>query len=136
MVPLCTLTLSNGRRCQAVALRNQRFCRHHIGNHRQHTRERRLGQRLDRLSDRLDEMNAAKLLSFLHQILIPLSKTLTRYPELQHTLIYTLDRLNEINTLESNIYKIILENHELTAQLQAIHSKNRNLQPSLAESNT
>ena len=112
----CTLImLSTGKRCGGVALRGKPFCYHHDGNHKEHTRERILCQRLDRLGDKLDAMDTAQLLNFLQQKLTALPKTLSRFPEVSYALVYTLDRIGEITSLESTLRRFLQQNQQFVA---------------------
>lgn len=112
---LCTLILNSGKRCGSPALRGKRFCYHHSGNHRNHTRDRRLIHRLERLSSFYDGMNTAEMLLTLHRQLSKLTKTLTRFPEVAHTLTYTLDRIEAITVLESLLIDQLQQNQKFAA---------------------
>ncbi|MGB0125308.1 MAG: hypothetical protein WA400_01235 [Silvibacterium sp.] len=132
----CTLILpSSGKRCGGVALRGKPFCYHHDGNHKEHTRERILCQRLDRLGDRLAAMDTAQLLNFLQQKLTALPKTLSRFPEVSYALVYALDRLGEITSLESTLRWFVQQNQQFAASLQAMSSESSNL-PAISPKST
>ena len=115
---LCTLIMPSGKRCGGMALRNQRFCWAHIRTHRALERERILGSILDRLGDKIAAMDTGELLNFLHQKLGRLQKTLRRYPEVGYTLTVTLDRIEEIDRMESNLRLQIKQNHQLLEEIR------------------
>lgn len=117
-VALCTLVMPSGKLCRAVALRNQPFCRAHSQTHQIYERERTLGSILDRLGDKMAAMDTGDLLDFLHQQLGRLQKTLRRYPDIAYTLTVTLDRIDEINQMQSNLKQQIQQNHMLLAQIR------------------
>ena len=117
-VRLCALVFVSGKRCGSPALRNQLYCYHHAGNHRAYTRDRFLCDRLGRIREKLDAMPASALLNFLHQQLCNLPKTLHRFPEIDFTLTYTLDRIEEITALESVLSSFLQQNQELAPMLQ------------------
>lgn len=99
----CALIISaTGRRCGSITLRGQQFCRHHAANHLPLTGERDLRQRLDRITEKLDAMDILQTLDFLREKLVTMQKTLRRFPEVAHTLTYTLDRLERARSLKSN----------------------------------
>jgi hypothetical protein len=112
-VRLCALVFVSGKRCGSPALRNQPYCYHHAGNHQAYTRDRYLCDRLGRIREKLDAMPASALLNFLHQQLCNLPKTLHRFPEIDFTLTYTLDRIEEITALESTLSSLLQQNQEL-----------------------
>lgn len=118
--PLCTLILSTGKRCGSPALRGKRFCYHHSRNHLDHTRDRRIARRLERLSVRLDSMSTAELLQTLHRQLGTLPKTLSRYPEVSCTLNNALGRLKAIITLESILYEYKHHNQKFASYLTRV----------------
>jgi hypothetical protein len=133
--PQCKLILpATGKRCGSLALRGQPFCYHHTGKQREYCRERMLNHRLDRLGEQLNAMGAAQLLNFLQQKLAPFVKTFVRNPEVGYTLVYTLDRLAEITTLESILRQFLQQNQEFAARAQAISNTSRNMQANHAES--
>ena len=138
--PLCTTILADGKRCGSPALRGKRFCFHHTGNHRNYTRERRLACRLEGLSSHYDGMNTAEMLLTLHRQLSKLTKTLTRFPEVAHTLTYTLDRLTAITTLESMLMEQLQYNQKFAAYIRGAdaesasspqHRRNQQLRPGI-----
>ena len=112
-VRLCALVFVSGKRCGSPALRNQPYCHHHAGNHQAYTRDRYLCDRLGRIREKLDAMPASALLNYLHQQLCTLPKTMHRFPEINFTLTYTLDRIEEITALESVISSFLQQNQEL-----------------------
>jgi hypothetical protein len=112
-VRLCALVFVSGKRCGSPALRNQPYCYHHAGNHQAYTRDRYLCDRLGRIREKLDAMPASALLNFLHQQLCNLPKTLHRFSEIDFTLTYTLDRIEEITALESVLSSFLQQNQEL-----------------------
>lgn len=131
----CALILPDtGRRCGSVALRSQQFCRHHAENHLPLTGERQLCERLDRLTKKMDGMDIPQLLEFLRAKLITLQKTLRRFPEVAHTLTYSLDRLEAAKSPKSITSKLPQQNQKLTPQHQAILNKIRYLQSKSLES--
>ena len=133
----CTLImLSSGNRCRGVALRNKPFCYHHDGNQKKHTRERNLCQRLDRLGDKLDAMDTAQLLNFLQQKLTTLPKTLSRFPEVSYTLVYALDRLGEITSLESALRHYVSQYQQFARYQSAVPSQFNSLQATSPQSIT
>jgi hypothetical protein len=119
---------SSGKRCGGVAVRGKRFCCHHTGNHRPLSRERILCERLGRIGEKLDAMDTAELLNFLHQKLGTMTKTCLRFPEVSYTLTYALDRLCEITSLESTLHLFLTQNQQFAASLQASSSHSSNLQ--------
>lgn len=131
----CALILpATGRRCGSVALRGQQFCRHHAENHLPLTGERHLCQRLDRLTQNMDNMDMPLLLNFLREKLVALQKTLRRFPEVAHTLTYTLDRLEAANPPQSNTSRLPQQDQKLTALNQAILNEIRNFGVKYSES--
>jgi len=133
-VPQCTLIMPSGKRCGGVAMRGKRFCYHHTGNQRQLTRERIMCERLDRIGARMDAMDTAELLCFLHQKLGTMTKTCLRFPEVGYTLTYTLDRLTEITSLESTLRMFLAQNQQFAGRVQASRSHSSNLQGRSPES--
>ena len=130
----CTLLLPSGKRCRSFALRGKAFCHFHIHNHRLLARERFVSQRLDQVEAQVAAMSTAQLLHFLQQNLTTLPHTLARYPEVSYTLIYTLDRLDEISVLESSLRLFLEQNQEFAAMVEAKMNELRNLQTSVPES--
>jgi hypothetical protein len=125
--PLCTLVMPSGKRCGSPALRGKPFCYHHVRKHRDYTRDLMLVLRFDRLGDQLDAMDTPQLLNFLHQKLATLTKTFRRFPEVGFTLVYTLDRIGEITSLESTLRLFLQQNQEFAARAQAIPNQSRNI---------
>jgi hypothetical protein len=122
---LCTLLMPSGKLCCGVALRNQPFCRAHSSTHRLYERDQALNPILDRLGEKIAAMGTGQLLDFLHQKLVRLPKTLSRFPDIAYTLTVTLDRLDEINQMESDLKQQIEQNHMLLAQIHEFqHSSN------------
>jgi hypothetical protein len=117
-VALCTLVMPSGKRCRAVALRNQSFCRAHSGTHRLCERDRAFNPILERLGDKIAAMDTSELLNFLFHKLGRLPKTLSRFPDIAYTLTATMDRLDEINQMESNLKQQIQQNHILLTKIQ------------------
>ncbi|HEX5234623.1 MAG TPA: hypothetical protein VFW25_04755 [Silvibacterium sp.] len=109
--------MPSGRRCRAVALRNQRFCRSHAATHGLYERENIVGPTLDRLAAKAAEMTTDELLGFLHEKLGRLQKTMNRFPDVRYILIAALDRITEITQMESILKQQIQQNHMLLAQL-------------------
>lgn len=131
----CALILpATGRRCGSVALRGQQFCRHHVENHLPLTGERHLCQRLDRLTQKMDDMDIPLLLDFLREKLVILQKTVRRFPEVAHTLTYTLDRLEATKSPKSNTSRLPQQDQKLTALNQAILNEIRNFGVNFPES--
>ena len=130
-VRLCALIYVSGKRCGSPALRNQPYCYHHAGNHQAYTRDRYLCDRLGRIREKLDAMPASALLNFLHQELCKLPKTLHRFPEIDFTLTYTLDRIEEITALESVFSSFLQQNQELAPMLQPKPNQTGNLPTTL-----
>ena len=130
-VRLCALIYVSGKRCGSPALRNQPYCYHHADNHQAYTRDRYLCDRLGRIREKLDAMPASALLNFLHQELCKLPKTLHRFPEIDFTLTYTLDRIEEITALESVFSSFLQQNQELAPMLQPKPNKTGNLPTAL-----
>jgi hypothetical protein len=126
-VRLCALVFVSGKRCGSPALRNQPYCYHHAGNHQAYTRDRYLCDRLGRIREKLDAMPASALLNFLHQQLCNLPKTLHRFPEIDFTLTYTLDRIEEITALESVFSSFLQQNQELAPMLHRNPKQTGNL---------
>lgn len=125
---LCALIMpATGKRCGSLALRGEQFCYHHAANHKQFTGERDLCQRLDRLTQKLDDMDIPVLLDFLREKLVTLQKTLRRFPEVAHTLTYTLDRLEAAKYPKSNTSQIPQQNQKFALQQQALLNQIRNL---------
>jgi hypothetical protein len=110
--------MPTGKRCGSPAQRDKAFCYHHLGNHRVFTRERLVCERLDRLGEKLDAMNAAELLNFVHRKLCTLPKTLTRFPEVSYTVTYALDRLSEIAALESTLRSFVQQNQDFAGMFR------------------
>jgi len=130
-VRLCALVFVSGKRCGSPALRNQLYCHHHAGNHQAYTRDRYLCDRLGRIRKKLDAMPASALLNFLHQQLCTLPKTLHRFPEIDFTLTYTLDRIDEIYALKSRISSLLQQNQELAPMLHPNLNQTENLPTTL-----
>jgi len=125
---LCKLVMpSTGKRCGSPALRGKPFCYHHAENHRDYARERRLVLRLDHLGHQLNAMDTPELLNFLHQKLTTLAKTYRRFPEVGYTLVHTLDRIEEITSLESRLRQLLQQNQEFAARAQAIPNQFTNI---------
>jgi hypothetical protein len=124
---LCALVFPSGKRCGSIALRNQSYCYHHAGNHQAYSRDRFLCERLGRVREKLDAMPASSLLNFLHQQLCTLPKTMHRFPEVDFTLTYTLDRIDEIKALESTISSFLQQNQELAPMLHSKPNQTENL---------
>lgn len=133
-VPQCTLIMTSGKRCGGVAMRGKRFCYHHTGSHRQRSRERILGERLDRLGVKMDAMDTAELLCFLYQKLGTMTKTCLRFPEVGYTLTYALDRLGEVTSLEATLRLFLTQNQQFAARAQASRNDSSNLQRRSLES--
>lgn len=131
----CTLIKPYGNRCGAMALRGKRFCYHHNGNHQKVTRDRLLVQRLDCLTEKMNAMDAAALLNFLHHQLSGLTQTLIRFPIVAHTVVYTIERIGEITSLESAIRTFLSQYQEHVASLQAAPIETSNLPETSPESN-
>lgn len=133
--PLCALIMpATGKRCASFALRGEQFCYHHAANHLPLAGERDLCQRLGRLTEKLDAMDVPVLLDFLREKLVTLQKTLRRFPEVAHTLTYTLDRLEEAKSLKSNTSPLSQQNQKPTPQQQAILNQIMNLRAKSLES--
>lgn len=124
---LCALVFPSGKRCGSIALRNQSYCYHHAGNHQAYSRDRFLCERLGRVKEKLDAMPASSLLNFLYQQLCTLPKTMHRFPEINFTLTYTLDRIDEIKALESIISSFPQQNHELALIAHSKPNQTENL---------
>lgn len=125
----CALIMpATGKRCGSIALRGQQFCRHHAENHLPFTGERDLCERLSRLSEQMNVMDIPQLLDFLRKKLVTMQKTLRRYPEVAHSLTYTLDRLESAKSSRSITSPLPQQNQKLTPQHQAILNQIRNLQ--------
>lgn len=75
-------------------------------------------------------MDTGELLDFLHQQLGRLQKTLRRCPDIAYTLTVTLDRIDEINQMESNLKQQIQQNHMLLAQIRE-YQLNSNMCPQI-----
>jgi hypothetical protein len=117
-VALCTLVMPSGKRCRAVALRNQSFCRAHGSTHRLYERDRAFNPILERLEEKIAAMDTSELLHLLHQKLGRLPKTLSRFPDIAYTVAATMDRLDEINQMESNLKLQTQQNHILLTKIQ------------------
>lgn len=115
---LCTLIMPSGKRCGGMALRNQRFCWAHIRTHRISERERILAKMMDRLGDKIEEMDTPELLYFLHRKLERLQTTFSRFPDVRYTLVAALDRVEEIAQMESNLRLQIKQNHQLLEEIR------------------
>jgi hypothetical protein len=133
-VPLCTLIMSSGNRCGSPALRDQRFCYHHSGSHRLRTREELLGQRLDRLREKLDAMDISELLHFVYHKLESLQKTFNRFPEVRYTLTYIHDRFDELKSFESELRWFMQQVQQVPSPPQPSANAFNNLAATPAES--
>ena len=91
-------------------------------------------ERLERLRDQLEVMDIAGVLDLLHQKLVTLPKTLSRFPDVDFTLTYTLDRIHEVIFLESRLSQLLPQNQELAMPLRAMGSNSNNLGQTSPES--
>ena len=132
--PLCALIMSSGKQCGSPAMRGTRFCYNHSTKHRVSKSERLLVERLERLLAQLEVMDIAGVLDLLHQKLITLPKTLSRFPDVDFTLTYTLDRIHEVIFLESRLSQLLPQNQEFAMPLRAMDSDSNNLGKTSPES--
>jgi hypothetical protein len=79
---ICTFTLPNERRCNAIALRGHSLCRHHI-NSRRRIRQDNLEVKLARYRRELDAMDLPRLLNALLEKLDLIRAVIPAYPEAQ-----------------------------------------------------
>ena len=96
-VDLCTHLLASGKLCRGVALRNERYCRAHIRNHRILDHQRVQHDALQRLSEQTDSMPLDDLLYLLLRKLeaVHLAHSISRFPEVSCLLVCTINRLIE-----------------------------------------
>jgi len=104
-VALCTQLMLSGKLCRRIALKDQRYCRAHIRNHR--LAERQLAElaALDCFAGQVEVMNISELLNALHRRLENFYlayNIISRFPELRYLLVETMERLGELNSQESN----------------------------------
>ena len=104
-VALCTQLMPSGKLCRAVALKDQRYCRAHIHNHRLSERQRAEFAALDRFTEKIVAMDMSELLHTLHGRLeqLYLAYNIARFPELRCLLTETMERLGELKSVESNL---------------------------------
>jgi hypothetical protein len=133
--PQCQLILPSEKRCGGIALRGQPYCYHHSGNHRKHTRERQICQRLEHLGDELNAMDASELLIFLYRKLARMQKTFDRFPEEGFVLAYAIERVNEITSLESAIRQLLPQDQQFVGHGQPISGQSSYLPGTSLESN-
>ena len=132
--PLCALIMSTGKQCGSPAVRGTRFCYNHSSKNRISRRERHLVERLERLHAQLEVMDIAGVLDLLHQKLITLPKTLSRFPDVDFTLSYMLDRIHEVISLESGLRQLLPQYQEFAMPLHATGSDSNNLGQTSPES--
>jgi len=103
-VDLCTHLMPSGKLCRGIALRGQRHCHAHIGNHYHLTkRERGQFEALSRLADQLQGMGYLDLLYTLQAKLCSIQSILLPYAEAKLTLHYVL---NYVQNLYESAYKL------------------------------
>lgn len=104
-VALCTYLMPSGKLCRGIALKDQRYCRAHIRNHRLHERQRAENEALDRFIARVAAMDLPELLYTLHHRLEELNRaySLRRFPEIRSLLIESMERLWKLKPIESDI---------------------------------
>ncbi|MBV8631709.1 MAG: hypothetical protein JOZ83_12335 [Silvibacterium sp.] len=79
---ICTFTLPDGNRCNAIALRGHAFCRHHNRSPRRIAQDA-LDVRLARYRRELDAMDLPRFLNALIEKLDLISAVIPAYPEAQ-----------------------------------------------------
>lgn len=87
--------MPSGKLCRGVALRNERYCRAHILDHRLLERERQHDEAMFRLRAELDTMDIPELLHTLEARLNRITSIVRAYPEARLTLAATIDRLRD-----------------------------------------
>lgn len=104
-VALCSHLMPSGKLCRGVALRNERFCRSHISNHRLAEMDRAQNAALERLSLKVQGMDLSALLHEIKIRLVNLSRSyaIARFPEICYLLTVAEDWLDEAKSSESNI---------------------------------
>ena len=120
-VDLCTHLLASGKLCRGVALRNERYCRAHIRNHRILDHQRVQHDALHRLSEQTDSMPLDDLLYLLLRKLeaVHLAHSLSRFPEVSVLLVCTINRLIEARADEMTEENPHQPSNEMTAQISA-----------------
>jgi hypothetical protein len=100
---LCTHLMPSGKLCRGIALRNERFCRSHIRNHRFQERTRAENEALEHFLEKVFAMDLLQLLHTLHGRLENLNRaySFSRFPEVRCLLSAAKDRLDDIKSLES-----------------------------------
>lgn len=96
-VDLCTHLFASGKLCRGVALRNERYCRAHIRDHRILDHQRVQHEALQRLSEQTDSMPLDDLLYLLLRKLeaVHLAHSLRQFPEVSVLLVCTINRVIE-----------------------------------------
>jgi hypothetical protein len=135
-VDLCTQLLSSGKLCRGIALKNERFCRAHIRNHRIAERDRQHQEAMDRLGAQLDVLDLPELLLALHEKLNRIRSIVRAYPEARLALIITINRLARLTSLESGEAAEAPQNQEFLNLNPAQLNQFRQMLASLPESNT
>ena len=87
---ICTFTLPNTRRCNAIALRGHSLCRHHFNRRPQ---QDQLEVRLARYRREIDSMDLPRLLNALLDKLDLIRAVIPAYPEAQLILAVATNRL-------------------------------------------
>jgi hypothetical protein len=93
--------MPSGKLCRAVSLRDQRYCRAHIRNHRIAERERAHREAMERLGAELDAMNLPELLFTLNRKLDGINSIVRVFPEARLTLVVAINRLNQLADADS-----------------------------------
>ena len=137
-VALCTQLMPSGKLCRGIALKNQRYCRAHIRNHRLSERQRAELAAFDRFAEQVEAMDMSELLHTLHCRLeqLYLAYNISRFPELRCLLNQTMERVAELKSLESNADpQLALD--QMLPYLSEMNLNHLNRRPaSSAESNT
>jgi hypothetical protein len=110
--------MPSGKLCRGMALRNQRFCRAHSPTPRVAERANSVQNMVERLAVQVAAMNTAELLDFLLQKLERLQKSFNRFPDVRFTLIFALDRIDQITRMESAAKQQFLQNQMLLQQIR------------------
>lgn len=96
-VRLCQFDLPNGKLCRQVAIKDQYVCRHHILNFRDADQLAAREVAMERLEDRLNQMDLPELLLTLERKLKRIVRTMPVFDEARVTLGIAIEQLHRQN---------------------------------------
>jgi hypothetical protein len=135
-VDLCTQLMPSGKLCRGIALKNERFCRTHIRNHRIAERQRQHDEAIMRLGAELDALELPDLLIALNEKLNRITSIVRAYPEARVALDIAIDRLARLTSPQSNASAQLLPNHMLAGLSPDLIHQFKHLLAGSPESNT